>query len=463
MEKISNLEVISRIEKYVSVLSKLSQSLSENTKNLSESEKVQYIKSALDSNESFSMLRNEKSFIRNRTNVVFEELEKLETIYEMKEVPSNSDLKEAQGNIENTQVVDLDNTDSKKKKEPSVSSNSINAGINHINLNDPSSNKLNTIGSKEAPSIDWSKDPTAQVIANNSEYSPIKYISRGQFGKVYKVVSKKDNKEYAMKTIPTDGNLPSKYLYVEQKAHLTLNNTKEHIIYCYDQIQVDTNIRALILELADDSLDNFIKTNYPTGIPEHIAFFFIEQIYKGIKFMHSKNLIHRDIKPANVLIKDFKAKICDFNVCRFFDDPEPKFTTVATPGYAAPEVIRPNTNFQKEDWHKVDVYSMGVLLYFMLYGKLPYEFNRNLTVGNNWEKAVREINYSHTDHKISDEAVEFIKTCLSVKLEDRPTLENLKSSRWFKKVGTEFNAVVKSNKILNHKHLYELIKKTINK
>jgi len=459
MEKYNtNLNAIAKIATFASDLSKLLNSLSDKTKNLPESEKEKYIKSELNSNQIFERMRNEKSFISENMKVVIEEFNKLEKIFERRDsVLSNYNSKD-NFSAKDTEVVDLILINSNKKIENSNSLNNLKSNGVSGKTNGSPSNKLDKIPTIEASSIDYSKDPTAKLIDENSDYTLVKYISRGQFGRVYKAISKKDNKEYAIKTIPINGNLPCKYLLVEEKAHHTLNHLKENIIYCYEQLEINSSLRCIVLELADDSLDNFIKTNFPKGIPEQIAFFFIEQIFKGIKFIHSKNMIHRDIKPANVLIKEFKVKICDFNVCRFFDDPEPKFTCVATPGYAAPEVMRPTSDFKKEEWPKVDVYSLGILLYFLLYGKLPYEFNKSLTIGNRWEKAVKDINYNHDHHKISEEAVEFIKLCLSVKLEERPSLDNLKTTKWFKKFGSEFNAVVKSNKIMNHKHLYEILK-----
>jgi len=280
---------------------------------------------------------------------------------------------------------------------------------------------------------------------------------------VYKATKKSDKLDYAVKIFQTGGNLPEKYLTVEQKAHHTLNNPKENIIQFYEEFTLNKEYKCLVLELADDCLDNFLKLKYPNGMPEKVAFFFFEQIYKGVKFIHSNRIIHRDLKAANILLKDFKVKICDFNVCRFIDEnlENPNtLTRVGTYDYLAPEFAK-DTDISKDNWQKVDVYSLGILLYVMLYGKQPYKYDQNFSVGNNMIKAIDKINYENGNGTISPEAADFIKKCLNPKIETRISINDVKNEKWFKKVGGEFSAIVKNKKVTNHKELLNEILKTI--
>jgi len=73
--------------------------------------------------------------------------------------------------------------------------------------------------------------------------------------------------------------------------------------------------------------------------------------------------MHRDIKPKNVLYKDGIFKLCDFEFSRFHDLNDPTFT-IGTEHYTAPELL----NNKKDNYdNKCDVYSLGVMLYWMIY------------------------------------------------------------------------------------------------
>lgn len=88
------------------------------------------------------------------------------------------------------------------------------------------------------------------------------------------------------------------------------------------------------------------------------AFCYFSQIMKGILHLHQNGICHRDIKPDNILFSDEqKLKITDFSLAEKFSDLE---SACGTPGYMAPEI------FNQEKYNeKVDVYSLGVVLYTM--------------------------------------------------------------------------------------------------
>ncbi len=93
------------------------------------------------------------------------------------------------------------------------------------------------------------------------------------------------------------------------------------------------------------------------------------QICNGLKVVHENNVIHRDIKPANFLIHNGVVKISDFGFARVVDDlEEPLFLTfLGSPLYMAPQILA-----REKFSSKCDVWSLGVTIYEILYGKTPY-------------------------------------------------------------------------------------------
>jgi len=210
-----------------------------------------------------------------------------------------------------------------------------------------------------------------------------------------------------------------------------------------------------VLELADFTLNKFLEDFYPNGMPEKIAFFFFEQIVRGVQYMHTKGIIHRDLKAPNILIKDYKIKICDFNVCRFINEdlenPQP-LTRVGTRNYLPPEFAK-GESVDKELWPKVDVYSMGVLLYVMLYGKEPYKYSVDFVNPGRMANVIRNINFDK-EPKVSEEAISFIKACLNPEIKQRIGTNEMKNQKWFQAVGSEFSKITKTKKFGSHKDLY---------
>ena len=94
----------------------------------------------------------------------------------------------------------------------------------------------------------------------------------------------------------------------------------------------------------------------------------MEKLFRAINHCHASGVVHRDIKPENIMVDlDGELKFIDFGLSKKFSDHSKSLkTVVGTPFYMAPEVIESKYN------EKCDIWSLGVLMYVLLSGYLPF-------------------------------------------------------------------------------------------
>ena len=112
---------------------------------------------------------------------------------------------------------------------------------------------------------------------------------------------------------------------------------------------------------------------------------FFRDILNGFRHLHSKGIVHRDLKPANLIMHDYTIKIADLGLskCANYEMLE---SIVGTPMYMSPQI------FEGQGYTaKTDIWSLGVILYEMLYGRVPWKAS----------------SFNEYKHKIHNERVKF--------------------------------------------------------
>lgn len=187
-------------------------------------------------------------------------------------------------------------------------------------------------------------------------------VGRGGFGEVYFAVSDA-GKEVALKLIRRN-------LDVELRGVTQCLNLKHHnLVALYDIKSDEHEDRWVVMEyVSGESLDEAID-RHPNGMPIELAMSWFKGIAAGVAYLHDHGIVHRDLKPANIFIDEDVVKIGDYGLSKFISCSRRSGQTesVGTVHYMAPEIA--NGRYGKE----IDTYALGIILYEMLTGHVPFE------------------------------------------------------------------------------------------
>jgi len=306
------------------------------------------------------------------------------------------------------------------------------------------------------------KDEWLKVLRDLLKYSSLidffdirEAIGKGKFGVVRAGVSKQNGKNVAVKFIKK-ANLASEDTGLIRKEIEILKMCQHPNIIMMDDIFENTEYIFIVMELMrGGDLSNFIKKNKHT-ISEARACGIMHALASALYYLHSHGIIHRDIKPDNIVMidesEDSDIKIVDFGLSRFIGPSEKCLEPFGTYGYAAPEVLK-GMPYDK----CVDVWSLGVVTYMMLWGTNPF------IAGDEDETARRTIceepNYEPLI-KVSKKAKDCVTKMLIKDPNKRITLKELLVHPW---VNKHFPNVVKmrqSSHAENEFRVYSLVNPT---
>ena len=258
------------------------------------------------------------------------------------------------------------------------------------------------------------------------EYTVLRQLGRGSTSIVYEVTDK-SNVSYALKIFAPDhklSNYTKDLFFMEYNA--TLGISHPNVLSNVD-VGAYEDRPYLIMDICEDNLFSFIEqlTKSNDKVSEKYLALIINHICRGLIEINNKGLIHNDIKPANILIKTQPSLVfvlSDFGISAKFRKTMLKETMIAeniysgiTPNYAAPE------RFKGRASQKSDIFSLGVILYEIIYGNLPLEdteFAPGQGLDNNKHFSFPKRNYSNR-------VVKILKACLALDLSERPSPKNL--------------------------------------
>jgi serine/threonine protein kinase len=249
------------------------------------------------------------------------------------------------------------------------------------------------------------------------DYKIIKIIGSGSFSNVYKAMNKKTGEFVAIKRIKKLENQNKEKIIGEINIVKKLDNN--NILKFIDVYESDRHM-YLITELCDYSLSKIIN-NFLTEKEIHDVFC---QIINGIKYLYDNNIIHRDIKPDNILIKDNVVRIADFGFAKEINESQIILNTICgSPLYMAPEILCTSQYDLKSD-----IWSLGVILYQMLYSVHPLGIVNNII--EMITKYKQETKIKFPQNKYSNDVIDLVKSMVCYDINKRIDWDSLFNNRW---------------------------------
>ncbi|GLI59038.1 hypothetical protein VaNZ11_000864 [Volvox africanus] len=202
------------------------------------------------------------------------------------------------------------------------------------------------------------------------KYQPIKAIGKGAYGVVCSAKSTQTNEKVAIKKIGNAFENLTDARRTLREIKLLRHLKHENVIAVKDILKPPSkdkfNDVYLVYELMDTDLHQIIRSSQPLT-NEHFQYF-IYQVLRGLKYVHTANVLHRDLKPSNLLLNaSCDLKICDFGLARTSSEQQNFMTEyVVTRWYRAPELLLSCETYNAA----IDMWSVGCILAELL-GRKP--------------------------------------------------------------------------------------------
>ncbi|XP_076277263.1 unc-51 like kinase 3 homolog Aduk isoform X3 [Lasioglossum baleicum] len=202
-----------------------------------------------------------------------------------------------------------------------------------------------------------------------SDYSLLEKLGSGSYATVYKAIKKDGCREVvAIKCVDKSSLSKSAIDNLVTEINLLKILNHEHIVEMRDFFWDDGHI-YIVMEYCDaGDLSSFIKKRHK--LPEKICRGFLQQLALALRYLRNHDVSHMDLKPQNLLLTrkpQLVLKVGDFGLAQYLSNSEQKFAVRGSPLYMAPEIL-----LKRKYDARVDLWSVGVIMYECLFGKAPY-------------------------------------------------------------------------------------------
>ncbi len=246
-------------------------------------------------------------------------------------------------------------------------------------------------------------------------YQIIEELGKGGMGKVYKVLDTEVNAKIALKLIKPEIASDKKTIErFRNELKMARDIAHKNVCRMYDLGKEEGAYYITMEYVSGEDLKSFIRRSGVISVGKAISI--ANQVCEGLIEAHRLGVVHRDLKPQNIMIdKDGNARIMDFGIARSL---RAKGITGSGVMIGTPEYMSPEQVDGKEADHRADIYSLGVILYEMVTGRVPFEGDTPFSIGVKQKSEIprspKEIN-----EQVPEDLNRVILTCMEKEKEKR--------------------------------------------
>ena len=262
-------------------------------------------------------------------------------------------------------------------------------------------------------------------------YEMLDNLGEGIFGSVKLGVEKKTNQRVAIKIIKKEKTKESDIELVRNEIDIMKLCYHPYVVHLLDHFENGEYIFIVMEYIKGGSLTDYMK-NKKFNFTERRAAELIYQLAKGIKYLHKYGIIHRDLKPDNIMLTEASdrgnIKIMDFGLSKILGKKEKTTDGFGTLTFVSPEVL-----IRKPYNKEVDIWSLGVILYLMLSGDLPFDDPDDIE--QNIAKSIVYQDVKFPPEKFSKRSkavIDLIKGCLTKDPKNRIKIDEILKGEWIK-------------------------------
>jgi tetratricopeptide (TPR) repeat protein/tRNA A-37 threonylcarbamoyl transferase component Bud32 len=266
-------------------------------------------------------------------------------------------------------------------------------------------------GIKEAVPTKTLETPVEELTTGSifaGRYQIIEELGKGGMGRVYKVLDKETNERIALKLIKPEIASDKKTIERFRNELTTARKVvQKNVCRMYDLNKEQNSYYITMEYVSGGDLKRFIRRAKRLDIGTAVSI--AKQICDGLDEAHSLGIIHRDLKPNNIMIDDNgNARIMDFGIARTIKEKgiTGSGVMIGTPEYMSPEQVEAKHIDQRSD-----IYSLGIIIFEMLTGRLPFEADTPFAVGVKHKSEIPKSPKGYNS-QISDDLNRVILKCL---------------------------------------------------
>ena len=267
-------------------------------------------------------------------------------------------------------------------------------------------------------------------------YEMLDDLGEGIFGSVKLGAEKKTKERVAIKIIKKNKAKPSDIELVRTEIDVMKLCHHPNVVHLLDHFENADHIFIVMEYIKGGRLSDYMKEKRYKFTEKRVAEI-IYQICLGVKYLHKYGIVHRDLKPDNIMLTESgdkgNVKIMDFGLSKIMGKKEKAVEGFGTLTFVAPEVL-----VRKPYNKEVDIWSIGVIMYLMMSGLLPFD-----DANDDEQKIANSIVFEDVKfpngegqpfHNVSKEAIELMKGCLTKDPRSRIKIDEIIKSDWIQKL-----------------------------